>query len=145
MWKGTVVSIQIGPERGKPLSDLKEVDAEKGFGLVGDRNHKAPDGEPGKRQITLVAEEELAKGGLTSMESRRNITVRGVPLNDLLGKRLRIGDVIVEATKLCEPCDYMVKLAGKPEALKPMAGRAGLCGMILTSGKIRVGDPVVPE
>jgi hypothetical protein len=35
----------------------------------------------------------LEKVGLTGAQSRRQVVVRGVQLNDLVGKRFRVGDV----------------------------------------------------
>jgi MOSC domain-containing protein YiiM len=77
-------------------------------------------------------------------ESRRNITTRGIRLNDLVGKEFRIGDVRARGTKLCEPCTHLEALTGKP-LIKPLTHRAGLRADLLTSGRISVGDPIEVE
>jgi MOSC domain-containing protein YiiM len=121
-------------------------------GLEGDRyalgiGHYS--GDPNvDRQVTLIEVEELEvlekELGivLAPGETRRNVTTRGIRLNDLLGRRFRIGDVECEGTRLCEPCQYLTDLLGKP-VLAPLVHRAGLRARILTGGEIAPGDEVV--
>jgi len=63
-------------------------------------------------------------------------------LNELVGRRFRIGNVECLGTKLCEPCLYLAELLGKP-ILAPLVHRGGLRAQILTGGEIAVGDAVV--
>src|SRR5207253_11149105 len=118
-----------------------------GIGLAGDRNHRQ-DGEdkPG-RDLTLIEAEnieylardhgiELAPG-----ETRRNVTTRGVRLNELVGKEFWIGEVLARGVKLCEPCTHLVRLTGK-QLIKPLTHRGGLRADLLSSGQIRVGDTI---
>ena len=131
---------------------VERVRALAGIGLEGDRyatgvGHYSSRVEP-DRHITLIAAEELdrlaADHGivLAPGESRRNVTTRGIDLNALVGHRFRIGGVECEATRLCEPCQYLTDLLGKP-VLKHLVHRAGLRARILTDGEIAVGDEVV--
>ena len=76
--------------------------------------------------------------------SRRNIVTRGVPLNHLVGRRFRVGDVILEATRLCEPCAHLQSLT-KPGVLKGLVHRAGLNADVLNDGEIAVGDAVTVD
>jgi MOSC domain-containing protein YiiM len=46
------------------------------------------------------------------------------------------------ATRLCEPCEYLANLLGKP-VLAPLVHRAGLRARILTDGELSIGDEVV--
>jgi MOSC domain-containing protein YiiM len=62
-------------------------------------------------------------------------------LNDLVGRRFRIGGVLAEGTRLCQPCQYLTDLVGKP-ILKALVDRAGLRARILTDGEIAVGDSI---
>jgi MOSC domain-containing protein YiiM len=79
---------------------------------------------------------ELAAG-----ETRRNLTTRGVNLNELVGRRFRVGDVLCQGTCLCEPCRYLADLTGRP-LLRPLVHRGGLRADILSGGVIRRGDQV---
>jgi MOSC domain-containing protein YiiM len=144
---GSVEHIHIADATGCPVRTLDSVEAVAGVGLAGDRNHREEgDWSPG-RDLTLIEAEEveaLARNHgiqLAPGESRRNITTRGVRLNDLVGKEFWVGDVLVLGVELCEPCEYLQGLVGKP-ILKPLTHRAGIRADILTRGRISVGDPV---
>jgi MOSC domain-containing protein YiiM len=78
---------------------------------------------------------------LAAGDARRNIVTRNVPLNHLVGKDFAIGDVRIRGIRLCEPCDHLQKVTGKP-VLKGLLHRGGLRAQILTPGTIRVGDAV---
>jgi MOSC domain-containing protein YiiM len=98
--------------------------------------------------VTLIEAEgieALAAGAgihLALGESRRNVTTRGIRLNELVGRRFRIGPVECEGTRLCEPCQYLTDLVGKP-ILAPLVHRAGLRARIVGDGEIAIGDEVV--
>ena len=66
---------------------------------------------------------------------------RNVPLNHLVGREFAIGGVRIRGIRLCEPCDYLEKITGKP-VIKGLLHRGGLRARILTPGTIRVGDEV---
>lgn len=150
---GQVEHIHIAPYETAPMQSVGQVEARKGVGLVGDRkaNLTANPPAPG-REVTLVEAEEvenlardhgidLGPGG-----TRRNITTRGIRLNDLVGRTFRVGDVVMTGHKLCEPCEHLQEMTGKP-VIKPLTHRAGLRATLVTGGVIRVGDAVelVPE
>ena len=153
MWQGTVVTIHITGEAARPMEAVAEVLAVPGQGLEGDRyfhtigtysNH------PGSgREVTLIEAEALeALARETGIRlppgaSRRNITTRGVPLSHLVGRRFRVGEVVLEGTRLCEPCTHLEGLTQKG-VLPGLIHRGGLRTVILTGGTIRVGDVVRP-
>ncbi len=148
---GRVEAIHTAPREGAPMVVQASVAATPGIGLAGDRyalatGHYSPEGRAA-RDVTLIESEvlddlrtqgiELAPG-----ESRRNLTTSGVRLNDLVGRRFRIGDVECRGVKLCEPCDYLTGLTGKP-VLKPLVHRGGLRADIVSGGTINLGDEIV--
>lgn len=132
------------------MRSIASVEALAGVGLAGDRYARRegfwPDGREESRDVTLI-EAEVVEGladegiQLAPGASRRNITTRGIRLNELVGKEFWIGGVLARATELCEPCTHLVALTGKP-LIKPLAHRGGLRADLLTSGWIRVGDRV---
>ncbi len=69
------------------------------------------------------------------------MTVRGVRLNDLVGKRFRVGDVECYGVELCEPCLHLQELT-RPGIIEELVHRAGINADILTDGTISVGDRV---
>jgi MOSC domain-containing protein YiiM len=151
MWQGTVVSIHIAPEAGKPLFSVEEVRAIPGKGLEGDRYFNQTgsySGKPGPdREVTLIEVEAIAAlqrdHGISigASESRRNIVTRGVPLNHLVGREFRVGRVRLRGLRLCEPCKHLESLT-RPGVLSGLIHRGGLRAQILSEGIIRVGDLV---
>jgi MOSC domain-containing protein YiiM len=135
-----VEAINIGPERGAELGPVESVQAVAGCGLEGDR-HFRPDGQRPGGAITLVEAESLEDVGLTGAQSRRQVVTRGVRLNDLVGKRFKVGDVECLGVELCEPCLHLQSLT-RPGIIDELVHRAGLNADILNSGTISVGDPV---
>jgi MOSC domain-containing protein YiiM len=155
MWQGSVVSIQIAPAAAAPMVTVEQVEAVVGKGLAGDRYfHRAGTYSERAplvgRQVTLIeaeAIEAIAREAgieIPAAASRRNIATRGVPLNHLVGRRFRIGDVLLEGTRLCEPCTHLESLS-KPGMLKALVHRGGLRCDIVAGGHIKVGDVVRPE
>ncbi len=134
-----VESISIG--RSESLAPVESVRALAGQGLEGDRHAHEGAGRAGGA-LTLIEAEVLEDVGLSGAESRRQVVVRGVRLNDLVGKRFRVGEVECEGVELCEPCTHLQALT-RPGIIKELVHRAGLNADILNDGTIRVGDPVV--
>jgi MOSC domain-containing protein YiiM len=149
--RGIVEAIHVTAAGSAPMTSLERVRAIAGLGLEGDRyatgtGHYSGDPKV-DRHITLIEAEEIdaladrAGIRLAPGETRRNVTTRGIRLNELVGRRFRIGDVVCEATRLCEPCQYLTDLLGKP-VLAHLVHRAGVRARILTGGEIAVGSEV---
>ena len=122
------------------LRPVDSVQAVEGCGLEGDR-HFRPGGQRRGGAVTLVEAEVLADVGLTGPEARRQVVVSGVRLNDLVGRRFRIGEVECEGVEICEPCLHLESLT-RPGIIDDLLHRGGLNADILSSGTISVGDPV---
>lgn len=142
---GKVEWIGLRPKRDVAMQEVNEVNAIAGKGLQGDRYASGS----GKRGITLIQAEHLpviaALSGhekISPATLRRNIVVSGIPLVALIGKKFRIGEVILEGTDACEPCERMEAALG-PGSYNAMNGHGGLCARILQGGKISVGDSLV--
>jgi MOSC domain-containing protein YiiM len=135
-----IEAIHIGPKEGGPLESVASVQAFAGKGLEGDRNFCADGAKPGQA-LTLVEAENVEDVRLAPGATRRQLTVRGVRLNDLVGKTFRVGEVECYGVELCEPCLHLESMT-RPGLIKDMAHRAGINADILTDGVIRVGDAV---
>jgi MOSC domain-containing protein YiiM len=141
-----VEAINIGPSDA--IGPVRSVRAVAGKGLEGDRHFFAGGAGPGEA-LTVIEAEVLEEVGLTGAQSRRQVLVRGVRVNDLVGKRFWIGEVECLGTELCEPCLHLQRLT-RPSIIKELIHRAGIRADILSGGTIRVGDLVhqdeaVPE
>ena len=155
-WRGTLTHIHIAPGASQMMAELGEAECIAGRGIVGDRYFKGNgtySAKPDSREVSLIEQEVLdalarndppLQSGpimLAPHEHRRNLTVRGVPLTHLVGRRFRVGPVILRGGRLNFPCKYLADLLGKPVML-PLYNRSGLNCSIERGGVIRPGDVV---
>jgi MOSC domain-containing protein YiiM len=143
----------VAPAAEAPMQLLEVAQARAGRGFDGDR-YAAGAGtfspRAGRRpgyDLTLIAAEVLdemtaAGQAVDFAGTRRNVLTRGIDVNALVGRRFRIGDVLCEGRRLCEPCVHLDRLSG-PGILRPLIHRGGLRADILTDGEIRLGAPVL--
>jgi MOSC domain-containing protein YiiM len=149
MQEGILEAIFIAAEKGQPVQSVDQVHAVPGRGLEGDRYFVEPGATPQDkkidRQITLIeveAVDALCKEqgiAVSAADIRRNLVLRGVQLNRLVDKKIKLGEVTLHGIRLCEPCQYLAK-STQPEVLPGLLHRGGLRAEILTEGMIRVGD-----
>ena len=140
----TVISIHRVAQRYAPAEALGAATFVADFGLEGDwRSRRGSD-----RQITLIeaeALEDVARAlgidGIPAGASRRQLVVRGLSLNDTVGKRLRVGPLLVAVEERCDPCINMESKIG-PGAQHAMRERGGVCGRVIEGGVVRPGDAV---
>ena len=150
---GVLLAIHIAPEASAPMVELDAARLVEGVGIEGDRyatargtySHKPnPD-----RQVTLIEMEALDALSrdhgidLPPHETRRILTTGGVPLNHLVGRDFRVGDVVLRGARLNVPCQYLEDLLGK-KVFKPLIHRSGLNCIIVQGGTIRPGDMIRP-
>ena len=145
---GRVEGIYISANKGDLPEPVETVRAVAGRGLEGNR-YFFDDAPPGQA-LTLIAAEaveamEREHGiSIEPRESRRNVVTRGIDVNDLVGKRFRVGDVECQGVELCEPCSTLERMT-KPGVIKGLVHRGGLNADILSDGDINVGDAVVAD
>jgi MOSC domain-containing protein YiiM len=155
-WRGKLLHIHVAPSAGYEMEELAEAECVAGRGIVGDRYFNGTgtySPKPDVREVTLIEQEALdalsrndppLQDGpivLEPRDHRRNLTVIGTPLNHLVGRRFRVGDVILRGGRLNFPCKYLEEILGKKVFL-PLYNRSGLnCG-IERGGIIRPGDVI---
>jgi hypothetical protein len=149
--QGIVEAIYLAPEATATVTAVTEVEAVAGRGLRGDRYELGRgtfSSWPKDHELTLVEAEaveelELICGRpLMPGETRRNLTTRGVSLNDWVGREFQVGVVRCRGTRLCEPCAHLAEQISIPDLVRLMAGRGGLRAVILEGGPIRTGDRI---
>ena len=152
-WAGQLEHIHISAERSGAMRPLDEARLVAGKGIEGDRyflgtGTYSMKPEPG-RQVTLIEAETLEALArdegivLAPHEHRRNLTVTGVPLNHLVGRQFRVGEVLLEGTRLNLPCKYLELVTGKT-VYAPLLNRSGLNCRIIAGGTIHPGDQLTP-
>ena len=153
MFMGSLIEIFIKPAPGQPMQAVDQVNAVPGKGLEGDRYYndtgQLSDKPESGRQVTLIEIEALQavkdETGieLPTSEARRNLVTRGAPLNQLVGKRFQVGEVMLRGVRLCEPCTYLEGMT-QPGVRAALVHRGGLRAEILSAGTFRPGDPIAP-
>ncbi len=147
---GVVELVALSSEAEGPMTVAASAEAVAGRRLRGDRYERGegtfsnPEGRG--YDLTLVeaeALEELAAGGveLEPAEARRNLVVRGIALDALIGRRFRVGPVECFGQRRCEPCAHLERLT-RPGVLRGLVHRSGLRADVLSGGEIKTGDRV---
>ena len=148
-WSGKVLSIYVRSKPSGPVIEMGEVRAVPGKGIEGDHYFfgSSPERSGADRELTLIESETISaieeenQITLDPGESRRNIITENVPLNHLVGKEFRVGEVTLKGIRLCEPCSHLRDLTQK-EIIKPLVHRGGLRAQIISEGIIQSGDEV---
>ena len=141
-----VFKLGITSNNNKIIKEVDTIEVLANKGVVGDRHFN--DYNDPYCQLSLIESENIdyynTKFGLNIpyIDFRRNIVTKGIKLNDLIGKRLLIGDVKVEGIDLCRPCKHLTEMLGEKNILKEFLRRGGLRCHILSSSKIKVGDKI---
>ncbi|WP_299614175.1 MOSC domain-containing protein [uncultured Tateyamaria sp.] len=140
---GVVDWIGVRPARAADIQVLDRAEISDN-GIEGDR------GRNGKRAVTLIQAEHLpsiasclGRDRIDPTLLRRNIMVRGLNLNGLKGREVRVGTAILRFTTICAPCSLMERLMGHG-GYAAVRGHGGWCAEVVTPGIVAVGDTVQP-
>jgi MOSC domain-containing protein YiiM len=74
-------------------------------------------------------------------EHRRNIIVRGIGLEELRGRRFRIGEAVLEYDRPRPPCKHIQDVT-EPGMTKALRRRGGICARVVEGGPIRASDAI---
>ncbi|MDB6024503.1 MAG: sulfurase [Verrucomicrobiales bacterium] len=151
---GRVASLHLhSAEPGQKFQSVTMVEVIEGKGIVGNpryfsRNSRS--GGPSKRQVSLIEREQIAEHTTTlGLETllpgtvRSNIETSGIDLIALVGKQVRIGEAILFFYEPRTPCAKMDAICIGLRALMD-DGKQGVMAQVIRSGKIAVGDEIVP-
>jgi MOSC domain-containing protein YiiM len=136
----------------RPLGPMEVIDRAElveGQGVAGDFRGTRKSGSAGQNGVVLVEAGDWAAaaaecGAVVPWHERRgNLLVEGLDIPQQPGARLRIGgEVLVEITQECAPCERMEALhPGLRAALTP-DWRAGARARVVRGGAVAVGDEI---
>jgi MOSC domain-containing protein YiiM len=139
--------VQINISRGGlPKRAIAEADV-TALGIVGDEHaHPQIHGGPRKALLLITSEgiEELIAQGFSLFYGAlgENLTTRGIDRHSMReGQRYRVGEVLIELTRLREPC-YQLEPYGRGIQRAVEGSLAGFYASVLLAGTIRTGDPI---
>ncbi|HKV56800.1 MAG TPA: hypothetical protein VJO32_00905 [Ktedonobacteraceae bacterium] len=150
--EGRIVSIHIASAPGVPMTAITTAHLVPGKGIEGDRFYASRGGDAAADattcDVTFVEQEalEALKGAEPQIDAgdtaRRNMVIRGYSLERLIGRRFRIGDVVLRGLAPHEFCAS----ENSQQATSCMAlHHADLRAQILTEGIVSVGDHLQAE
>lgn len=144
----TIERIFTRPTPGGQQAEHRSVRIVAGSGIEGDRHFGRHD-DAGQNISFIEAEEIEAffdEQGLPSDLSvtGRNVVVRGVRLNALVGQEFSVGGLWFRGRELCEPClglgeRLATPTLTPPQVVKRLLAKGGLRADALTSGALAVG------
>ena len=131
-----VLHLFRAPKRRAAMEELATAEVVKNAGLQGCAHARG-----GKRQVLLVDAETLGAFQLEPGITRENVTTEGLDVNGLaIGQRLRLGEVELEVSAVCDPCEQIEAL--RPGLQAEMQGRRGMLCRVLTGGTLQRGDVI---
>jgi MOSC domain-containing protein YiiM len=140
---GRVAWMGVRPGRREDVVPVSEVWIDVD-GVQGDR------GRAGKRAVTVAQQEHLAaigsylgQGSVAPEILRRNLVVEGINLAALKGRRVQVGEAVLEFTVICAPCSRMEEAFGSG-GYSAVRGHGGWCAQVIEPGRVRLGDGVRP-
>ena len=141
-----VYKIGITKINNQIIDNVESIDVVKDKGIVGDR-HFQEFNDP-YNQLSLIESENIDyynnkyKLNIPYIDFRRNIVTKGIELNDLIGKKIQIGDVLIEGIDLCRPCRHLSEKLNQDNIIKEFLRRGGLRCRILSSSNININDEI---
>jgi MOSC domain-containing protein YiiM len=141
-----VYKLGISNKNNQQINEVNSIDVLANQGVVGDR-HFQEFNDP-YNQLSLIESENIdyynIKYGLNIpyLDFRRNVVTKGIQLNDLIGKKILVGNVELEGIDLCRPCRHLTEVLGQDSILKEFLRRGGLRCQVLSSSNIKIGDKI---
>ena len=141
-----VLKLGITKVNNQIINEVDTIEVIANKGVVGDRHYNEFN-DP-YCQISLIESENIdyynTKYGLniSYLNFRRNVVTKGIELNDLVGKKILIGNTELEGIDLCRPCKHLTEVLSQDNIIKEFLRRGGLRCQILSSSKISVGDEI---
>ena len=141
-----VYKLCISNNYNQQINEVNSIDVLANQGVIGDRHFKEFN-DP-YNQLSLIESENIddynIKYGLNIpyLDFRRNIVTKGIQLNNLVGKKILVGNVEVVGIDLCRPCRHLTEVLEQDNILKEFLRRGGLRCQVLSSSSIKVGDKI---
>ena len=141
-----VIRLGIAKNNNQKIQEIDKIELLSGKGVVGDSHfHENNDV---RSQVTLIESENIDyynnkfKTDYPYIDFRRNVATKGIQLNDLVGKKLLIGNIEVQVHDLCRPCKHLEETLKGQDIIKEFLRRGGLRCKIIKSGNVNIGDEI---
>ncbi len=139
MKTGTIDHLFIKPGHREDMISVETMNVIQQKGIEGDASFGRS-----KRQILIISQEVVDAYGLMPGDLRENITVSQLNLSSIPAEaRLSIGNVVLEVTGDCNPCDRLEEL--RVGLMDEIHGNRGILARVIEPGEITVGQTISQE
>ena len=141
-----IIKIGITENNNKKINEVSSIDLVTGKGVIGDRHFK--DYNDPFNHLSIIESESIDEYNkkynldIPYLDFRRNIVTRGIRLNDLIDKKILIGDVQLDVIDLCRPCLHLSEKLDKDNIIKEFLRKGGIRCEILNDGKISINNQI---
>ena len=141
-----VIKIGVTKNHNQEINEVNEITLIADKGIVGDRHFR--DYNDPFNQLSIIESENIDeynfrnKLNIPHLNFRRNIVTKGIRLNDLVEKRIKIGSVNLEVIDLCRPCRHLSEKLERNDIIKEFLRKGGIRCQIINNGKISLGDQI---
>tara|TARA_Y100001936_G_scaffold99473_1_gene97753 strand:- start:487 stop:930 length:444 start_codon:yes stop_codon:yes gene_type:complete len=141
-----VIKIGITKNNNQEIVNVSEIELIAGKGIKGDRHFQ--DYNDPYNQLSIIESENINEYNkkynlnIPYLNFRRNIITEGIKLNDLIGKKILIGEIQLNVIDLCRPCRHLAEKLGKDNIIKEFLRKGGIRCEIINDGKISVNDQI---
>ena len=141
-----IIKIGLTKNHNQEIIEVTQIDLVAGKGIIGDRHFK--DYNDPFNQLSIIESENIDeynlkyKSNIPYLNFRRNIITKGIKLNDLVEKRIKIGSIELEVIDLCRPCRHLSEKLNRNDVIKEFLRKGGIRCRIINDGKIYLGDKI---
>ena len=141
-----IIKIGLTKNNNQEIIEVTEIDMVAGKGIIGDRHFK--DYNDPFNQLSIIESECIDeynfknKLNIPHLNFRRNIVTKGIRLNDLVEKRIKIGFVKLEVIDVSRPCSHLSEKVTRNDISKEFLRKGGIRCQIINDGKISLGDQI---
>tara|TARA_B110000438_G_scaffold248878_1_gene251866 strand:- start:26 stop:469 length:444 start_codon:yes stop_codon:yes gene_type:complete len=139
-----IIKIGITENNNKKINEVNSIDLVAGKGVIGDRHFK--DYNNPYNHLSIIESENIDEYNkkynlnIPYLDFRRNIVTKGIRLNNLINKKIIIGEVQLDVIDLCRPCRHLSEKLDKNNIIKEFLRKGGIRCEILNDGKISITD-----
>ena len=141
-----VIRLGIAKKNNQKIQEVEKIELLSGKGVIGDRHFD--ENNDVRNQVTIIESENIDyynnkfKTDYSYLDFRRNVVTKGIQLNDLVGKKILIGNVKMQGHDLCKPCKHLEETLKGQDIIKEFLRRGGLRCEILNSGIVNIEDEI---
>ena len=141
-----IIKIGITELNNREIVEVNTINLIAGKGVIGDRHFK--DYNDPYNHLSIIESENIDEYNkkynldIPYLDFRRNIVTKGIRLNDLINKKILIGNVKLEVIDLCRPCRHLSEKLHKDNIIKEFLRKGGIRCEILNDGKISTADQI---